>query len=53
MQGNSEATEKMNSTIKDYVISALNIGNDGEAIAKTVPDAVKNFINVYRMDSAD
>ncbi len=52
-QGDSEATKKINSEIKSYIISTLHIEDESESDAKTISEAVEGFIKTYRMDSAD
>ena len=53
VQGDSEASEKINSEIITFIISALHIEDEGEPSAASIPEAVENFIKAYRMDSAD
>lgn len=52
-QGDSEAVKKITSEIKTFVISTLHIENESEPSARTIPEAIENFIKTYRMDSAD
>jgi len=53
VNGNSEASEKINSEISTAIISALHIEDESEPRAKTIPEAAERFIKSYRMDSAD
>lgn len=52
-QGDSEATKKITSEIETFIISALHLEEESEPNAKTIPEAIENFIKTYRMDSAD
>ena len=52
-KGDSKASKKINSEIKTFIIAALHIEDEGEPSATTISEAVVNFIQAYRMDSAD
>ena len=52
-QGDKINSEKINSEIKKYIITALNIGEDSISKAKTIEEAASDFIKVARLHAAD
>ena len=54
MKDNSEAAVKINTTLKQFVIESLYIGeSETGSTASTVEDAMANFIKLYRTHSAE
>jgi len=51
--GDKSISEKVDSEIKSYIITALNIGEDSIPKAKTISDAASDFIKVARLHAAD
>jgi hypothetical protein len=51
--GAKSMSEKINSEIINYVLAALNIGQDSIPKAKTINDAASDFIKVARLHAAD
>jgi hypothetical protein len=51
--GAKSISEKINSEIINYVLAALNIGQDSIPKAKTINDAASDFIKVARLHAAD
>ena len=51
--GEEAVSEKINSEIRTFIITALNIGDDSIPKAKTIAEAASYFIKTYRMHSAE
>ena len=47
-EGDSEISEKINQRIETYIIKALFLGDDENPNAKSIPEAVTDFIMAYR-----